>query len=106
MRLLACRLAIATLVGSGFLLAGGCGGGSVAKIDTTCAQMRAQVGLFRQQASLIVDREHLQVNAGSSSQAILGVELHLRHACRGAQGAYQPYRETVAASPGGFVQAP
>jgi hypothetical protein len=106
MRLMPHRPAVAALASTGVLLAAGCGGAPVAKIDTTCAQMRAQVGLFRQQASLIVDREHLQVNAGTTSQAVLGVELHLRRACRGAQGAYQPYRDTVAAGSRGFVQPP
>jgi hypothetical protein len=84
----------------------GCGPAEVATVDTSCAQMRAQVGLFRRQAVLIVDRERVQVRAGSSAQAALGVELALRRACRHAPGAYRPFREAVAARPSGFIQAP
>jgi hypothetical protein len=100
------RLVLASLAGCSAMLGGGCGVTDLAAVDTTCAQMRAQVSLFRQQATLLVDREHVQVRAGSSSQAALGVELQLRRSCRGARADYRPYRDTVAALPVGFIQPP
>jgi hypothetical protein len=101
------RVIVAAVVaGCGALAGGGCGQLQLATVDTTCAQMRAQGALFRQQATLIVRREHGQVRAGSTAQAILGVELHLRRACRGARAGYRPYRDTAGAKPAGLAHPP
>jgi hypothetical protein len=65
----------------------------------TCGHMRDTVGTFRDQARLLVDHEGFKTSALSVEEAVLDVELELRHACRGAEDGYAPYASVADAAP-------
>jgi hypothetical protein len=81
------------------LAAAGCGGQNAGAASYTCGHMRDTVGAFRDQARLVVDREGFKTSALSAEEAVLDVELQVRHACRGAPDGYRPYRAVAVAGP-------
>jgi hypothetical protein len=87
------------LLGSLALAHAGCGGQTVGAAAYSCGHMKSTVGAFRQQGRLIVDREGLKTSALSVEDAVLGVELLLRTACRHAPDGFQPYAAVAHAAP-------
>jgi hypothetical protein len=77
----------------------GCGGQKAGAESYTCGHMHDNVGAFRDQARLIVDRQGFKTSALSAEEAVLDVELQLRNACRGKADGYRPYGAVALAEP-------
>jgi hypothetical protein len=76
-----------------------CAGQTTGAATYTCGHMRDSVGAFRKQARLIVDRAGFKTSAVSIEEAVLDVELLVRHACRGVADGYRPYAAVARATP-------
>jgi hypothetical protein len=87
------------LLGCLALVPAGCGGQTAGAASYTCGHMRDTVGAFRRQARLIVDREGFKTSALSTEEAVLDVELQIRHACRDVADGYRPYTAVARAAP-------
>jgi hypothetical protein len=96
---------LAALLGCLALAQGGCGGPAVDAAAFTCGQMRATVGAFREQASVLVDREALRSHRLSREEAVLDAEVQVRRACDGAVAGDRPFRRAAEASSAGWLSA-
>jgi hypothetical protein len=87
------------LLGCLALADNGCGGQTASAASYSCGYMRHTVGAFRKQARLVVDREGFKTSALSIEDAVLGVELLIRDACRNAPDGDQPYARVAHHAP-------
>jgi hypothetical protein len=94
------RMPVVAFLACVAIMLGGCGAAQdVGAATFTCGHMKDDVGAFRDQARLIVDRFGFKTSALSIEDAVLGVELLIRNACRTAEAAYRPYAAIARAVP-------